>query len=74
MLVQWKIRLLINPLEADHQQLYSTIDSAFKRLQLEDTKDAEAEAEAEAEADIETITRLSQAILKHEWERVKLGI
>jgi hypothetical protein len=67
-LVQWKIRLLINPLEADHQQLYSTIDNAFKRIQLEDTKDAETEA------DVENITRLSQAILKREWERVKLGI
>jgi hypothetical protein len=66
--VQWKIRLLINPHEDDHQELYRTIDSGLKRLQANDARDAETEA------DIERITALSQAILKREWERVKLGI
>ena len=66
-LVQWKIRLLINPAEADHQQLYATIDTALQRLQLEESTDAETTA------DIERITALSQAILKREWERVKQG-
>src|SRR5262245_38694017 len=67
-LVQWKIRLLINPNEPDHQALYAAIDTAFKRLQTDSAKDGETEA------DIENITRLAQTILKNEWQRVKLGV
>ncbi len=67
-LVQWKIRLLINPLEADHQQLHRAIETAFVRLKSDQAHDAETEA------DIENITRLAQAILKREWERVKRGV
>ena len=67
-LVQWKIRLLINPTEADHQELYRAIETAFKRVQSEESSDPATGA------DIENITRLSQSILKKEWERVKLGI
>jgi hypothetical protein len=67
-LVQWKIRLLINPTEPDHQELHRTIDLAFKRIQLEDSPDSETEG------DIENITRLAQAILKREWQRVKQGV
>jgi len=66
-LVQWKIRLLINPVEADHRDLYGAIETALKRLQQEESTDAEMEG------DIERITVLSQAILKREWERVKQG-
>ncbi len=66
-LAQSKIRLMLNPLEADHQQLYRAIETAFKRLQSEDSSDSETEA------DIETITALAQTILKREWQRVKLG-
>lgn len=67
-LVQWKIRLLINPAEADHEKLYRAITSAFKRLQAEDVLDADTEA------DIEKIATLAQAILKREWVRVKQGV
>ena len=67
-LVQWKIRLLINPTEADHQELYQTIERAFQRIQSEEM------LEGEVEADMEKITRLGQAILKREWVRVKKGI
>ena len=67
-LVQSKIRLLINPLEPDHQELYRAIDTALRRFQSEDLH------EAETDADVETITRLAQAILKREWQRVKLGV
>ena len=67
-LVQWKIRLLINPTEPDHQELYRTIESAFKRIRSEES------LESETEADIETITTLAQAILKREWQRVKQGV
>jgi hypothetical protein len=66
--VQWKIRLLINPTEPDHQELYRIIDMAFKRIQSEDSPDSETEG------DIESITRLAQAILKREWQRVKQGV
>ena len=66
-LLQSKIRLLLNPTEPDHQQLDQSIDAAIKRLQSEQTVDAEMEA------DIQTITRLAQAILKREWQRVKRG-
>ena len=67
-LVQWKIRLLINPTETDHQELYRSIETAFKRIQSEDSRDSESET------DIENITRLAQVILKREWQRVKRGV
>jgi hypothetical protein len=66
-LVQWKVRLLINPNETDHLELYRAIELAFKRIQSEETH------EAESEADIENITRIAQKILKREWQRVKRG-
>ena len=66
-LVQWKIRLLINPTETDHQELYQAIETAFARIQADES------ADSDMEADIQKITRLGQAILKREWERVKRG-
>ena len=66
-LVESKIRLLLNPTEADHQQLYQAIETSIKRLKAEESLDSDTEA------DIETIVRLSQVILKREWQRVKLG-
>ena len=66
-LSQSKIRLLLNPTEPDHLRLSRAIDAAFKRLQSEESSDAETEA------DIELITSLAQSILKREWQRVKLG-
>ena len=62
-----KIRLLLKPNDVDHQQLDRAIDTAIKRLQAEESLDSDTDA------DIETITKLSQVILKREWERVKLG-
>ncbi|HEU5395102.1 MAG TPA: hypothetical protein VFV36_09915, partial [Candidatus Methylomirabilis sp.] len=41
--VQSKIRLLMNPTEADHQQLFAAIDRAIKRLQSEEVQEAETE-------------------------------
>lgn len=66
-LAESKIRLLLKPTDVDHQQLDRAIETAIKRLKAEDSLDSDTEA------DIETITRLSQVILKREWERVKLG-
>ena len=67
-MVQAKIRLLINPLEPDHEALYRAIEAASKHLQAEDWH------ESSMEADVELITRLAQAILKREWMRVKQGV
>ena len=66
-LAQSKIQLLINPNEENHQRLTETIDAAIRRLRSEDASDSETEA------DLRTIVALAQAILKREWERVKLG-
>jgi hypothetical protein len=66
-LVQWKVRLLLNPTEKDHQELYQAIEAAFARIQSEES------ADSDMDADIQKITRLGQAILKREWERVKRG-
>ena len=66
-LVQWKIRLLINPNESDHRALQDALDAAQKRIQAPQSE------LAESDADIERIAKLAQAILKREWERVKRG-
>jgi hypothetical protein len=66
-LAQSKIELLINPIDADHQRLYETIETAISRLRVEES------LEAETHHDIRTITRLGQMILKREWQRVKIG-
>ena len=66
-LAQSKIDLLINPTDPDHQLLYETIAMAISRL------GAEESLGAETQSDIKTITRLGQAILRREWQRVKIG-
>jgi hypothetical protein len=66
-LAQSKIELLINPIDADHQRLCETIETAISRLRVEES------LEAETQHDIRTITGLGQTILKREWQRVKIG-
>ena len=66
-LTQSKIRLLLNPTEADHEQLRETIETTIARLRSEQSLDADAQR------DIQTIAALAQAILKREWQRVKIG-
>jgi hypothetical protein len=68
-LVTSKIRLMINPAEPDHQELYRTIEAALLRFKSDDEL-----READTHADVERITLLAQAILKREWQRVKLGV
>jgi hypothetical protein len=67
MLVQWKIRLLLNPNEGQDMELHDSIMSAFHGLQ-DETWDEKAML-----ANVEKITRLAQVILKREWQRVKAG-
>jgi hypothetical protein len=66
-LVFWQIRLLLNPTEADHQQLVAAVETAIEHMRAEDA------GEEQTRADIEAIARISQGILKREWERVKQG-
>ena len=66
-LVHWKIRLLLNPTEADHRELWRLIDAALDRIR------SETATEAEVRADIEKISQQARGILKREWERVKQG-
>jgi hypothetical protein len=66
-LVQSKIRLLLNPNEADHQALYRVIEAALEHSRSEQMH------ETEIASDIETIAQLAQGILKREWRRVKRG-
>ena len=66
-LSQSRIDLLTNPTDADHQLLHEAIETAIKRL------GAEESLEVETQRDIRTITRLGQAILRREWQRVKIG-
>ena len=66
-LVNWKIRLLVNPTDADHVALVQRLDKALARLEQEGIE------ESATRADVEDITRLSQAILRHAWARVKQG-
>jgi hypothetical protein len=66
-LAQSKIRLLLNPAEADHAQLHETIETTIARLRSEELLDTDTQR------DIQTVTALAQAILKHEWQRVKIG-
>jgi hypothetical protein len=66
-LVRWKIRLMLNLNEADHQELDRLIGAAVQRLR------DEPPGEADTDADIEAISRQAKGILKREWERVKRG-
>src|SRR5262249_55058658 len=66
-LVQWKIRLLLNPTEPDHQQLYELMEATFERIKSEEMD------EAQTNQDLEGITHRAQTILKREWQRVKQG-
>lgn len=67
-LLEWNIRLLINPTEPDHQQLFGAIETVLARI-----RDDESD-EAAMQADIDAITKLAQSILKREWQRVKRGV
>jgi hypothetical protein len=66
-LSQSKIELLTNPTDADHQLLCQTIETAISRLRAEES------LESDTQNDIRDITRLGQAILRREWQRVKVG-
>jgi len=65
--ISTKIRLLINPKESDHKQLIVLIDDAINNLNETIKKDV-----LEKNRGISTdIIKVSQNILKREWQRVK---
>jgi hypothetical protein len=66
-LVRWKIRLMLNLNEADHEELDHLIAVAVHRLRTHEP------GGADTDADIEAISRQAKVILKREWERVKRG-
>jgi hypothetical protein len=66
-LVRWKIRLMLNLNEADHQELDQLIAAAVHHLRNHEP------GGADTDADIENISRQAKGILKREWERVKRG-
>jgi hypothetical protein len=66
-LVRWKIQLMLNLNETDHQKLDQLIDAAVHRLRNHEP------GEADIDADIEYISRHAKGILRREWERVKRG-
>jgi hypothetical protein len=66
-LSQSKIELLVNPTDADHQLLCDAIETAISRLRAEES------LESDTQSDIRDITHLGQAILRREWQRVKVG-
>ena len=63
----WKIRLMLNLTEADHQELDRLVGDAVRRLR------DEPPGAADTDADIEAISLQARGILKREWERVKRG-
>jgi ABC-type oligopeptide transport system ATPase subunit len=65
------IKLLINPKEADHQELIRLIESADKKI-IESIIKKQASA-SEFETAGKRIVDQSQIVLKREWERVKKG-
>jgi hypothetical protein len=69
-LVRWKIRLMLNLNEADHQQLDQLIGAAVHRLRHHEPGEP---GEPDTDADIENISREARGIFKREWERVKRG-
>ena len=67
LLVKSKIELLINPKEDDHSQLSENIYQAYREM-LKPEKDIDRKKLGQFEG---IIVRLSQEVLKREWERVK---
>jgi hypothetical protein len=65
-----KIHLMLNPTEAEHQQLASAITEARRAAtaSVDDYSDAAGDKLKRA---LETVRRLTQPALKQEWEKVK---
>jgi len=69
LLLEARIKLLINPKEEDHTELITLIRKAIEEI-FRDTKESDL---AQLRKVCESIISKSQTILKKEWERVKEG-
>lgn len=65
-----KIRLMTNPLEADHQELVKVLTRTMTTLR---TAPLDTDLEPSIREAVEEIVTKSQPILKREWARVKAG-
>jgi hypothetical protein len=70
LLTNSKIRLMLNPNEAESQELMKNLDAAV--VSLRSSAD-QAIVQSLVRGHLDEIVRVSQSILKAEWIRVKLG-
>jgi hypothetical protein len=68
-LLEYKIKLRLNPNEGDHAQLVAMVETAENMFD----KAKEVDGRAQLYGLVEDIIGKSQEILKREWERVKKG-
>jgi hypothetical protein len=66
-----KIRLMINPLEREHQKLLETMNSLLVRFRTASTGD---ELQSEGQEIVAQIVTMSVEIVRREWLRVQRGI
>jgi uncharacterized membrane protein len=64
------IRLMINPLEADHQELIAVLTKTMTTLR---TAPLDEDLDPSVRQSVEEVVQISQIILKREWSRVKAG-
>jgi hypothetical protein len=68
-----KIRMMLNPNEADHQELIATMASVRSFAEDDDVPQTIGDVQDRLDIRIERLIKQSQVILKREWERVKSG-
>lgn len=66
-LLEYKIKLMLNPRENDHQQLESLIARMTGML----SQQGSSKLDADFEACHEAVIALSREVLKREWDRIK---
>jgi uncharacterized membrane protein len=64
------VRLMINPLEADHQELIAVLTRTMTTLR---TAPLDEDLDPSVRQSVEDVVHISQIILKREWSRVKAG-
>ncbi|WP_018897708.1 hypothetical protein [Rhizobium sp. 2MFCol3.1] len=64
------IRLMTNPLEADHQELITVLTKTMTTLR---TAPLDEDLDPSVRQAVEEVVQKSQVILKREWSRVKAG-
>jgi len=68
-LVKNKIRLMLNPMKDEHRLLLDTVNRTFQHV----VSLNELDVIERLHDDIELMTEQAQALLRREWQRVKLG-